>query len=188
MVKMAPATSASPTDAAVRVTLDAATLTPDSTAHASAKHLGATAGEITLTVTPKIGFLRMDQVDASVDVFIESLEAKIEAEMNQSEMQKLSRALAIGSYSGNATPPTTWAQVTFGGVDQPAAFCVAAIAKKRSDTSKAAVACLYRVQPTSGIDITMSRKKASTYKISFTGLLDPTRTAGKQIGVFHEMI
>jgi hypothetical protein len=34
----------------------------------------------------------------------------------------------------------------------------------------------------------MSRKKASTYKVSFSGLLDPTRIAGKQIGVFHEMI
>jgi len=177
-----------PTDAAVRVTLDPTTLTPDSTAHANAKHLGATAGEISFTVTPKIGFIRMDQVDAAVDVFVESLEAKIEAEMNQSEMQKLARALGIGTYLGDGVPPTSWKQVTFGGTDQPPAICIAAIAKKRSDTTKAAVACLYKVQSMGGIDITMSRKKASTYKVSFSGLLDPTRIAGKQIGVFHEMI
>jgi hypothetical protein len=179
---------AAPTDNAVRVTLDATTLTPDATAHANAKHLGGTAGEITLTVTPKIGFIRLDQVDAPVGVFIESLEAKIEAEMSQTEMLKLSRTLGVGSYSGDATPPVSWKQVTFGGTDQAASICIAAIAKKRTDATKAGVMCLYRVQPTSGIEITMSRKKQSTYKVSFTGLADLTRTAGKQIGVFHEMI
>lgn len=177
-----------PTDEAVRVTLDAATLTPDSTAHANAKHLGGTAGEITMTVTPKLGLGRLDQVDAAVYVFIESLEAKIEAEMSQSEMQKLARVLAGGTYAGDAQPPTQWKQVTFGGVDVPPVMCIAAIAKKRSDTTKAAVSCLYRVNSVNGIEITMSRKKQSTYKVSFTGLLDLGRTAGKQIGVFHEMI
>jgi len=179
---------AAPTDAAVRVTIDATTLTPDSMAHVNAKHLGSTAGEVTFSVTPKISFMRMDQADAPVDVFIDSIEAKIEAEMQQSEMQKLARALSVGTYSGDAVPPTSWKQVTFGGTDQPTAMCIAAIAKKRSDTTKAAVACLYRVHSTGGIEITMSRKKASTYKVSFAGRLDLTRTAGKQMGVFHEMI
>jgi hypothetical protein len=180
--------SAAPTDAAVRVTLDAATLTPDSTAHANAVHLGGTAGEITMTVTPKLGFLTMDQIAGAVDVFIESLEAKIEAEMAQTEMAKLARVLGVGTYAGNAIPATTWKQVTFDGTVNPTAFCVAAIAKKRSDPTKAAVMCLYRVLSMGGIDITMSRKKASTYKVSFSGLLDITRTAGKQLGVFHETI
>lgn len=174
-----------PTDGATRVTIDAATLTPDATAHANAKHLGGTMGEVTMTVTPKIGYIRLDQVDAAVGVFVEALEAKIEAEMSQSEVLKLSRALGIGNYT---TSPGAYSQVTFGGVDQPPAICIAAIAKKRSDTTKAAVMCLYKVLSVGGIGITMSRKKQSTYKVSFTGLLDPTRTAGKQIGIFHEMI
>jgi hypothetical protein len=179
---------AAPTDVATRVTIDAATLTPDATAHANAKHLGGTTGEITMTVTPKLGFGRMDQPDAPIYVFIDSLEAKIEAEMAQTEVQKLQRALGVGTYLGDAIPATTWKQVTFGGTDVPPVYCIAAIAKKRSDLTKAAVMCLYRVNSVGGIEITMSRKKQSGYKVSFTGLLDLTRTSGKQIGIFHEMI
>lgn len=177
-----------PTNTTKRVTIDPTTLTPDSTAHATSKHLGASAGEISLTVTPKLGYIRIDQVAGPVGVFIESLEAKIEAEMSQTEMTKLAACLGIGTYSGNATPPTTWKQVTFGGTDQPAPVCIAAIAKKRSAPTLAGCMCLYSVQPVGGIEITMSRKKQSTYKVSFTGLLDLTRAAGSQMGIFHEMV
>ncbi len=173
-----------PTDAAQRVTLDAATLTPDSVAHATSKHLGGTEGPVTLSVKPKIGEIRVDQHEGALDVFVESIEATIEAEMKQSEALKLSRALGIGSYSTAAG----YAQVTFGGTSQPPVISVAAIAPKRTDGTKALVGCLYRVNAVEGIELTMSRKKASTYKVVFRGLIDLTRTAGRQMGIVHEMI
>jgi hypothetical protein len=174
-----------PTDVAQRVTLDATTLTPDSTAHAGAAHLGGTTGPVTLTVTPKIGYMRMDQIDAPVDCFVEALECKIEAECNQSTMAKLARALGVGTFTTSAG---AYDQVTFGGTNQPPVISVAAIGLKRTDVTKAVVMCLYRVNSVDGITVVADRKKASTYKVTFQGLLDPTRTAGRQIGIFHEMI
>jgi hypothetical protein len=93
--------------------------------------------------------------------------------------------LGVGSFS---TQAGSYEQVTFGGVDQPTPFCIAAIAKKRSDPTKAFAATLYRVMPTEGISIAYSRKKPGHYKFSATGLIDPTRTAGRQMGVIQEMV
>ncbi|KKM18467.1 hypothetical protein LCGC14_1665390 [marine sediment metagenome] len=173
-----------PTDVAERVTIDSATLTPDATAHANSTHLGGTEGPITITVTPTIGQIRLDQFDSPVDVFVESIEAKIEAEMSQSDVEKMSRALAFGVFGEAAE----YKQVTFGGTNQPATICVAVIAPKRTDTAKAIAACLYKVNSIEGIQVVMSRKQKSTYKVTFAGLLDPTRTAGRQMGVIQEMI
>jgi hypothetical protein len=174
-----------PTDAAMRVTLDAATLTPDSIAHPTAVHLGMTAGATTFTVIPKIDTIKGDQFDAGIDVWVASIAAKIEATMEQSAMDKLARALAVGTYTLSAG---VYAQTTFGGASQPPTICVCAIGRKRSDNTKAVVCCLYAVNSIDGITMVASRQKLSEYKVSFDGLLDPTRTAGRQMGIFHEMI
>lgn len=174
--------SAAPLDATARVTLDATTLTPDATAHANAKCLGMSEGPVTLTVTPKIVFTQTDQYDGPLACFIQGLEAKIECELNQTSMEKLSRLLEMSTYSTS----TGYEQFVFGGGDPVAAICVAAIGKKRLATTLPVVFCLYRVHQTEGVSITASRQKASTYKVTFTGLMDGTRTAGKQVGIFHE--
>ncbi len=173
-----------PSDAEERVTLDATTLTPDATAHAGSIHLGATAGPITLTVTPKISMIKIDQADSPVGIFVESIEASLEAELSQVGVDKLQYGLGVGSYSAEAG----YKQLTYGGSANPTPFCVAGIAPKRSDATKAIVGCLYRVMSTEGVEIKMSRKSAMTYKVKFTALSDPTRTAGKQMGIVHEMI
>jgi len=177
--------SPAPTDSAMRVTLDATTLTPDSTVHATSVHLGMTQGAITFTVTPKIDFIKGDQFDGPLAAYISTLTAKIEAEMLQSAMDKLARALGVGTYS---TTAGNFAQCTFGGTNQPATMCIAAIGLKRTTPTKAVVGCLYRVNATDGITWTAQRTKASTYKLGFTGQADVTRTAGRTVGIFHEMV
>jgi hypothetical protein len=181
----ADALATAPTDIVQRVTLDAATLTPDSAAHPNAVHLGMTTGAVDFSVVPKIGFISADQFDAPVDCFVESIEAKIEAEMNQSAMDKLARALGVGNYLLSAG---AYAQTTWGGTFQPDALCVAAIGRKRLDPTKAVVGCLYRVNAADGITWVASRTKTSTYKLSLAGQTDISRTAGRQMGIFHEMI
>ena len=177
--------SPAPTDAAMRVTLDAGTLTPDAATHGASVHLGMTAGAITFSVQPKIDFIRGDQFDGPLAAYVSSLTAKIEAEMLQSAMDKSARALGIGTYS---TTAGSFAQTTFGGSNQPATFCIAAIGQKRTTPTKAVVGCLYRVNTTDGITWTAQRTKASTYKLNFTGQADVTRTAGRTVGIFHEMV
>lgn len=173
-----------PSDAEERVMLDAATLTPDSTAHAGSIHLGATAGPITLTVQPKISPIKIDQADAPIGLFVESIEASIEAELSQAAADKLKYALGVGEFSEAAG----YKELTFGGAANPTPFAVAAIAPKRSDATKAIVGCLYRVMATEGVEFSMSRKSPMTYKVKFSALSDPTRTAGKQMGIVHEMV
>ena len=173
-----------PSNSEIRVTLDAATLTPDAAVHAGSIHLGATVGPITLTVKPTISLGKIDQADGPVYVYVEKIEASLEAELSQLGVDKLQYALGVGDYDSGAG----FEQVSGGGVDQPIPFCVAGIAKKRSDATKAIVGCLYRVMPTDGVEFTLSRKSPATYKVKFTALSDATRTAGQQMGVIHEMI
>jgi hypothetical protein len=78
--------------------------------------------------------------------------------------------------------------MTFGGLSAVPTICVCAIGRKRTDPTKAVTVCLYACNSVDGITITASRQKASTYKLSFDGLIDPTRTAGRQMGVYQEMI
>jgi hypothetical protein len=177
--------SPAPTDATMQVTLDAATLTPSSAAHAGAVHLGMTTGAITLTVQPKIDLIKADQFDAPIAAIVGSITAKIEAEMLQSAMDKMARALGVGTYSLSAG---NYAQCTFGGTNQPPSICVAVIGQKRTATTKAVVGCLYRVNAADGITWTAQRTKANSYKLGFTGQSDVTRTAGRQVGIFHEMM
>jgi hypothetical protein len=172
-----------PDDTAQRLTL-AADGTPDATAHPNSIHMGAAATAITVSVTPKIEHITLDQIDAAVGVFVSELDSKIEAELAQSSVKKLQQALGVGAYSTQ----TGWAQMTFGGGTVVPTFCLAAIMPKRSDATKFIVAILYRVSATGGVQITMSRTKASFYKVQFTGLCDFARTAGRQIGIIYETI
>jgi hypothetical protein len=175
-----------PTNAAVTLTLHT-DLTPNSTTHPSSLYLGGTVGPVTLTLTPKLDPIRVDQADAPVDFYCGGLEAKIEAELTQSAMDKLTQALgllATEAYSAD----TGYEQLGIGGLQNPAQVCVAVIAKKRSDATKVWAACLYKVHSVDGIVIARSRGKAGTYKVTFSGLADLARTAGKQTGVFYETV
>jgi hypothetical protein len=129
--------------------------------------------------------IKADQFDGPIDAYVGTMAAKIEAEMSQSSMDKLARALGVGNYTLSAG---AFAQCTFGGTNQPPAICVAAIGLKRADTTKAVVGCLFRVNAQDGIVWSASRTKQSTYKVMFNGLADTTRTLGKQVGIYHEMI
>jgi hypothetical protein len=168
----------------MQVTLDGPTLTPSSTVHANSVHLGLAQGPVTFSVMPKIGLIKSDQFDAPVDAYVESLQASFEVELLQSSMTNLATALGVGTYLLSAG---NYAHCTFGGTNQPPTICVAAIAPRRTVTTDAVVGCLYRVNAAEGISWTAQRNKTSTFKVKFSGQSDTTRTAGRQIGIFHEL-
>jgi hypothetical protein len=178
-----------PTDNGQRLTL-AADLTPDAAAHPLSLGLGMMETAVTLTLTPKIEAIKVDQGDAPVAFYCVSLEAKIEATMSQMGFDKLMQALGLGSaaYSIDAGGTPAWEQIVFGGSTQPAQFAVAAIAPKRSDGTKAWVACLYKVMSADGLTILVSRAKPAAYKVQFSGLADLARTAGRQTGIVYETV
>jgi len=174
-----------PTDSAQRVTIDATTLTPDATAHPASVTLGLTEGATTFMASPKIDFIKADQADGPVDAYLGSIGAKIEATMLEASMDKLARALGVGNYSLSAG---AYAQTTFGGTLVPPTLCLAAIGVKQSAPTKAVAGCLYRVNAADGITWMASRAKPNAYKVTFSGQADVTRTLGRTVGIFHEMI
>jgi hypothetical protein len=177
-----------PVDATNRLTL-AADLTPDATAHPLSLGLGLTESAITLTITPKIEAIKADQADGPVDFYCVSLETKMEATLAQSAMDKLTAALGLTvGYSIDSGGSPAWEQLGIGGATAASQVCVAAIAPKRSDATKVWVGCLYKVISADGISIAMSRAKPNTYKVTFTGLCDLARTAGKQQGIVYETV
>jgi len=174
-----------PTDSAIQVTLDTATMTPDATTHGVCTHLGIASGATTFSVAPKIETIKGDQFDGPIDAWVSTVSAKLEVELTQASMQMLANTLGVGTY---ATSAGAYSQTTYGGTMQQSQICVAAIGKKRTDATKAVCACLYAVNTTDGIVLTASRKKPSFWKATFEGLLDPTRTLGRQMGIFQEMV
>lgn len=172
-----------PTDAAERLTLTADGA-PDDAVHANSKHLGAIASAITFECSPEVTAIELDQYEAPIAEYISKLNAKLVAELGQTEMQKLRYALGVANYS----TASGYKQITFGGVTQIPEFCVAAISPKRTDSTKFIVACLYKTTATGGIKISISRRNPSFYTVEFTGHADLTRTAGKQVGIVYETI
>ncbi|MDE2097866.1 MAG: hypothetical protein KGL39_11505 [Patescibacteria group bacterium] len=176
--------SPAPTDTAQTVTLDATALTPSASVHANSIDFGLATGPAVMTVTPKLSFFNADQFDAPVGAFIDSLDAKLEAELEQAGAQNLLNALGLGAYTLSAG---NYSQLTFGLTNQPQEICIAAIGVNRNDATKASVMALYKTLAEGGITLTLSRKKTNTYKAQFTGIADVTRTAGRTIGYFFEM-
>lgn len=172
-----------PTDVAERLTLGA-NGRPDNADHASSVHLGAIASAITFQLTPQVANIELDQYESPIAQYVDKLNVSIEAELAQTEMVKISKALGVGTYSS----PSGAKQITFGGNTAVTEFCVAAISKKRTDPTKFIVACLYKTIASGGVKIMLSRKSPSFYTVKFTGLQDLTRTAGKQIGIVYETV
>jgi hypothetical protein len=50
------------------------------------------------------------------------------------------------------------------------------------------VGLLYKVISGDGVSLVISRAKPGTYKVTFTGLADLSRTAGRQQGIVYETI
>jgi hypothetical protein len=178
-----------PNDTAQRLTL-ASDLTPDSVAHPNSLCLGLTESAITMTITPKIELIKADQADGAVDAYCTALETKLEATLNQAALAKLTQALGLGTgaYAIDAGGTPGWEQVGVGGLALPSQIAVAAIAPKRSDGTKAWVGLLYKVISGDGVSLVISRAKPGTYKVTFTGLADLSRTAGRQQGIVYETI
>jgi hypothetical protein len=176
--------SPAPTDSAITVTLDPTTLTPSASVHANSVDFGLTSAGVEMVVTPKLSFFEVDQFDGPVGAFIDSLECKMEAELMESGMLNMSNALGAGNYTLSAG---AYSQLTFGGTNQPAEICVAALTVDRTAPTLALVGCLYKVLAEGGITWAASRKKPNAYKVSFTGLADVTRTPGRTIGNYFEM-
>lgn len=170
-------------DTAQRLTL-AADGTPDSVAHPASICLGVTEGGITGTVKVKASDITVDQADAPVDRYVEMVEMTISAELAQQSITLLQNALSVGTYSTSSG----YKQLTIGGTAAIPTACIALISPKRSDATKFDVVLIYKAQSIIDVAKLAARAKKSTHKVTFSGLADLARTAGRQIGNVYETV
>jgi len=175
-----------PTDTAQILTLDLATGTPDSTAHAGAVCLGPTSGGITTTIKVKLSDITVDQAEAAVDTYMDTLESTIEAELTEQGISLMQQVLTTGVFSTQVSPG--YNRLTYGGISVVPTACIAAISPKRTGTNLWVVSLLFKCASKGGITVMMDRAKKSTHKVQFSGMADLARTAGRQIGVQYETI
>jgi hypothetical protein len=172
-----------PSDATQRLTLDAATLTPDATTHPASVHLGLIDGDTKVTMAAKKEDIRADQFAGVLDQFVTEEEMMVEADLKQLEATKIQQILAgLSVYSTAAG----YKQNTFGGLNLPAKVAFAVIAPKRNDATKAHVCVLYSAIFEASVAFPLGRKSPSKYQLKVKGLADPTRTAGRNIGILYE--
>jgi hypothetical protein len=172
-----------PTDSAQRLVL-ASDGTPDSTTHGTCICFGLTKGGITFSATTKTTSITVDQAEAPVDKYVETVAASIEAELTQQSVDLLQNAMTTGVYATS----TGYKQIAFGGISIVPTACIAAITPKRTGSGLFIVSMLYKADIEGLLTSVMARNKQSTHKVKFNGQSDLTRTSGKQIGIHYETI
>lgn len=181
LISPAPVDSVAPT-----ITL-AADGTPDATTFPQAVHLGAMDSAVTVSVKPKIEDITIDQAAGPVGVYLTAEEMSIEADFVQLDPKIMQNLMPFCVFSTQATPG--YNMLTFGDQPLPAAGqCVAFISPKRAVSGCYIVSVLFSGIGMLGLSTAIGRAKKSSYKGSFKGLTDMTRTAGRRIGVVYETL
>jgi len=155
--------------------------TPDATAHPASVHLGYTESAIAMAYTPKLVDITADQAPAPIARYGEAEKMALSAEVKQLDLVMLQSCAGMGVYS----TASGYDQLTIGGITAVPSVCVALIAPKRGAAGKYIVVILFAATGQVGLGFSAGRAKSSFNKVEFEGLADPTRVAGRQIGVVY---
>lgn len=165
--------------AGARPVIDASTLTPDSTANPSAKHLGMTQEGAKLIYSPNLTNFESDEQTAPIITQNIGEELRIEGTMLQVLDTALITKLAAGATFGSGAG---YEANTIGGKQTVPTFTVLYIAPVYADVTKYLAVILYNAYNAAGWQTDVSRKKISGVPFNFFGLSISTRAAGDQLG------
>lgn len=151
---------------------------------------GATEGAATMVLTPKLEEISADQIPGPIDVVMTAEAAAIEVTLMESDLAKLKNYIVNGSFTTgtDSTLPAgsqTYEEVSFGGLIAIPKTSVAVISARRDSPGRFVVAQLYQAYQAQAVQVPFQRAKATTYKVKFAGLADPTRPVGDQIGKIY---
>jgi hypothetical protein len=151
---------------------------------------GATSGAATVGMAPKLEEVTADQVAGPVDVIMTAEAATMELTMMQSDLANLQNFIAHGTYAAGTDPglpsgEQSYEEIAFGGILPVPRVSVAVISPRRNAPSKFVVSQLYQAYQAEAVQIPFQRAKETTYKVKLTGLADPTRPAGDQVGKIY---
>ncbi|GEM_PF-488992 len=148
---------------------------------------GAVTGASTVLWTPKITTIAADQVTAAIDARLVSEEETIEAEVMETDYAKFKAYVSNGLYSTGEDPGLPagyqgYEEISFGGLMMIPQMSVAVISPRQESPGKFVVSQLYNAYQAQALSMPFSREKPTTVKIKFSGLADPTRPVGDQVG------
>ncbi len=151
---------------------------------------GATTGAATVGLTPKLEEVTADQVAGPLDVIMTAEAATMELTMMQSDLANLQNFIAHGTYTsgsdaGLPAGEQNYEEIAFGGLIPVPRVSVAVISPRRNAPSKFVVSQLYQAYQAQAVELPFQRAKETTYKVKLTGLADPTRAAGDQVGKIY---
>jgi hypothetical protein len=171
--------------AGARLTLDATTKTPDSTANPTAIHLGATQAGAVLKVGMSMQEYTVDEFKAPVVTEVEGVAASIEGSFAGILDTALLALLSPGV--GTAGTGSGYAEIALG--SKPLAYTsIAIIAPRHDDPTKMVVAQLYRALNTTGFEANFARTAMGFTPFNFKGYEVTTRAAADTLGKFwHEV-
>ena len=160
--------------AGARMTIDAATLTPDSTANPSAIHLGATQAGTKVSIKSTIDDYFVDEFAAPIATSLSQVEAMMEGALVGVTDVDLLGYLAAGQ--GTVVKGVGFEEVSFG---QTAITysSIAIIAPLIEDPTKILVVQFYKAINTAGIEINFGRKDLAFTPFNFKAFEVTTRAA-----------
>lgn len=165
--------------AGARLTLDATTKTPDSTANASAKHAGATAKGARVMAKSSNTKYYVDEFRGPIVTGIETVEMGISCELvGVTDSEFLAFLLpGVGTYA----TASGYKQVTIG-TKAIAYSSIALIYPLIEDTTKVGVFHLYSAINDTGVEWAVGRKELGFTPASFVGYEITTRAATDTLG------
>lgn len=148
---------------------------------------GAVSGATTITWAPKIEALSADQVAGPIDARLTAEEQSIEAEILETDYAKLKAYLANGVFAAGKDPGLpagyqNYEEISFGGLMEVPRMSIAIISPRMEAQGKFVVTQLYTAYQAQSVAMPFSREKATSVKVKFNGLADPSRPLGDQVG------
>jgi hypothetical protein len=169
--------------AAARMTLDATTKTPDSTANPLAIHLGATQAGTKVMIKSQIEDYFVDEFAASVATNVSQVDASMEGALVGVTDMDLLALLTPGM--GTKGTGSGYDEVTMG--QKAIAYTsIALIAPLIEDTTKVIVVQFYKALNTTGIEINFGRKDLAFTPFNFKAYEVTTRAAADTLANIYK--
>lgn len=154
---------------------------------------GATTGAATVVLAPKLEELSADQVAGPIDVVMTAEAATMELAMMQSDLANLQNFIVHGTYATGTDTSLpaglqTYEEIAFGGIIAIPRMSAAVISPRRDAAGKFVVSQLYHAYQAEAVQLPFQRGKETTYKVKLTGLADPARPAGDQVGKLYRQL
>lgn len=139
--------------------------------------VGYTDDGVEIDYSAKESEIKVDEESFPVDVLIDTETASVSVKMAETDMEKLSLAMAGSTLTGST--------ITFGGKEKPNIFRVG-FSGPAPTTNKTRELILFRAYPKSALKMHYKRNAKVMYNVQFVALADSTQPVNARAGKFQD--